>query len=208
MKQSFSARIVTLQEVYAASYKLALLIMDSHHVFDTVIAIARGGFPVARFICDFLNIKAMGAIQIKHYLAGAREQGKTEIIAPVNIEVAGRKILLIDDVNDSGKTLIVARDYIQSLHPMLLKTAVIHEKPNTIAQVDFVAEKITEWKWLMYQWAVTEDILGFLHKDNMLEADEEAAYAHLIKKYDLTIDKNYFYDILKLKENYYKTPES
>lgn len=207
MKKSFSARIVPLQEVYAASYKLALLIMDSPYDFDTVIAIARGGFPVARFICDFLNINHLGAIQIKHYLAGASQQEKTKIIAPVNIEVAGRKILLIDDVNDSGKTLLAARDYIQSLHPELLKTAVIHEKPTTIFQVDFVAEKITEWKWLMYQWAVTEDILGFLHKDNMLDASEEEVYAHLVKKYDLTIDKKYLHDILKLKNNYYKIPK-
>ncbi len=207
MKQNFSARIVPLEEVYAASYKLALLLMESPYVFDTVIAIARGGFPIARFICDFLNIYHLGAVQITHYTAGATEVEKMQIIAPVNTVVDGKKILLIDDVNDTGKTLIAACDHIQAMHPALLKTAVIHEKPNTVFKVDFVAEKITEWKWLIYQWAVTEDVLAFLYKDNMLEEDEDVARAHLAEKYKLSIDKKYFHDILQLKENYYKSPK-
>ncbi|AUH71350.1 phosphoribosyltransferase [Legionella sainthelensi] len=206
MKPNFSARIVSLEEVYVASYKLALLIMRSPYIFDTVIAIARGGFPIARFICDFLNIHHLGSVQIRHYTAGATELEQMHIIAPVNIQVEGKKILLLDDVNDTGKTLITAHDYIQTMHPTLLKTAVIHEKPNTLFQVDFVAEKITEWKWLIYQWAVTEDVLAFLYKDNMLEENEEVAHAHLAEKYKLSIDKKYFHDILQLKENYYKAP--
>lgn len=203
MKQAFSARIVPLQEVYAASYKLALLIMDSSYVFDTVIAIARGGFPIARFICDFLNIHPLGSMQITHYSAGATQHEKTKIIAPVNIAVHNQKILLIDDVNDTGKTLLRAHEYLSAMNPALLKTAVIHEKPNTIFKADFVAEKIIEWKWLIYQWAVTEDILEFLHKDNMLGKGEDIIQTHLLKKYNLVIDKQYLHDILQLKINYY-----
>lgn len=206
MKPNFSARIVSLQEVYLASYKLSLLIMNSSYSFDTVIAIARGGFPVARFICDFLNIHHLGSIQVKHYTAGATQLEQTQIIAPVNTVVEGKKILLIDDVNDTGKTLITACNHIQAMHPALLKTAVIHEKPNTVFKVDFVAEKTTEWKWLIYQWAVAEDVLAFLHKDRMLDESEEVAHAHLAEKYKLSIDKKFFHDILQLKGNYYGLP--
>lgn len=203
MKPGFSARIVPLQEVYEASYKLALYIMESGHVFDTIIAVARGGFPIARFLCDFLNIHHLGSVQISHYVAGATQQEQARIIAPVNISIEGKNVLLVDDVNDTGKTLISAKEHIQALHPAILKTAVIHEKPDTIFTVDFVAEKITEWKWLIYQWAVSEDILAFLHKDSMLNADEDRARAHLAEKYQLVIDRNYLHDILKLKANYY-----
>lgn len=204
MKPNFSARIVSLDEIYAASYKLALKIMESGYRFDTVIAVARGGFPIARFVCDFLNIHQLGALQITHYLAGASELEKMRIIASVNTTVAGKNILIIDDVNDSGKTLTAASDHIQAMHPALVKTAVLHEKPGTVFKVDFVAEKITEWKWLIYQWAVTEDVLAFLAKDNMLEENEDVARVHLAKKYNLSIDKNYFHEILQLKENYKK----
>lgn len=205
MKPNFSARIVTLEEVYAASYKLALLIMRSPYIFDTVIAIARGGFPIARFICDFLNIHHLGSLQITHYTAGATEVEQMQVIAPVNTIIEGKKILIIDDVNDTGKTLSAAYDYIQPMHPALLKMAVIHEKPNTTFTVDFVAEKIKKWEWLLYQWAVTEDVLAFLHKDNVLNENEEIAHTHLAEKYKLYIDKKYFHDILQLKENYYKS---
>jgi len=205
MKPNFSARIVPLDEIYAASYKLAVKIMESKYSFDTVIAIARGGFPIARFICDFLNIHHLGSVQITHYSAGATEIKKMQIIASVNTPVEGRNILIIDDVNDTGKTLKAACDHIQIMHPALIKTAVLHEKPGTVFKVDFVAEKITDWKWLIYQWAVTEDILAFLDKNNMLEEDEEVARAYLVKKYNLRIDRKYFHEILQLKENYKKS---
>lgn len=41
MKQNFSARIVPQEEVYAAHYLITVL----PYIFDTVIAIARSGFP-------------------------------------------------------------------------------------------------------------------------------------------------------------------
>ena len=201
-KQPFSARIVTLDEIYATSYKLARQIMDANEGFDAVVAIARGGFPIARFMCDFLNIHSLGSLQITHYLPGAQKIAKTHVVAPVNIAVAGKKILLVDDVNDSGETLQAAKDYLQSLHPALLKTAVLHEKPGSVFVVDFVAEKIAEWKWLIYQWAVTEDILAFLHEDELLSADTETIQAHLAKKYGLQIDKPWIDAILALKKNY------
>jgi hypoxanthine phosphoribosyltransferase len=137
-------------------------------------------------------------------MPGANEQKVAKIVAPVNVAVEGKKILLIDDVNDTGKTLLAASQHIQRLNPKLLKVAVLHEKENTVFKADFIAEKMIKWKWLVYQWAVTEDVLAFLEQDNMLTADEDAAREHLIQKYDLIIDKAYFHDIFLMKANYYK----
>ncbi|WP_019216960.1 phosphoribosyltransferase [Legionella tunisiensis] len=69
------------------SYKLANIIMQSPYKFDMAIAIARGGFPVARFICDFLNIRQLCSMQTIHYHGGALKKEETEIIAPINISI-------------------------------------------------------------------------------------------------------------------------
>ncbi|ANH12923.1 TPA: hypothetical protein ACIZB4_003150 [Legionella pneumophila] len=65
----FSAKIIILREVYGISYKLTKVITQSAYQFDVVVAVTRGGFPAARFICDFLNIRQLGSMQISDYVA-------------------------------------------------------------------------------------------------------------------------------------------
>lgn len=203
MKKDFSARIVSLQEVYRKSHELAQLIMKSSIDFDFVIAVARGGVLPARLICDFLNIDRLTSIQVRHYQKGAKQMEEAEIIDPVRVDIKGKKVLLTDDVNDSGETLKAALDHIESLEPELVKTAVLHEKSHTILETDFTGERLKKWKWLIYQWAVTEDVLEFLSKDNMLQESNEKARKHLVDKYDLHVDEQLFKQIKQMERNYY-----
>lgn len=195
--------MITLQEAYSASHSLALDIMKSSLSFDIVIAIARSGMFPARLMCDFLNIGQLTSIQIKHYESGAEILKEAEIIDPVKIDVSGKKVLIIDDVNDTGKTLIKAVSHVRSLKPSLLKTAVLHEKKNTVFEADFSTERLDEWKWLVYEWAVTEDILNFLKNDDMLQHDIETVRDHLAQKYDLFIEHRLLHDIMQMKQNYF-----
>lgn len=185
MEKDFTARIISLDEVYKTTFELAQDIMKSAISFDIVIATARGGFLPARLICDFLNIERLTSIQIKHYQGGAKKMEEAEITDPIRINIQEKNVLLVDDVNDSGKTLQAAVDHLRTLNPSLLKTAVLHEKDRTDFATDFHVEKLEEWKWLIYQWAATEDILEFLKKNNMENQSEKTVRKHLAKKYDL-----------------------
>ncbi|MDZ7718856.1 MAG: phosphoribosyltransferase [Balneolaceae bacterium] len=201
-KKDFQAKIVTFTEVYDLSQKISRQITDSSISFDVVVGIARGGVTPARLFCDFLNVDTLTSLQIRHYTSGAQQLEDVKITDPVGVNIRDKNVLLVDDVNDSGKTLSAATDQIKSLEPALLKSAVIHEKENTQIKADFVGEYLKEWKWLIYQWAVTEDILEFLNKDDMLDVPEEKALNHLRKKYKLTIDPDLYQHILEMKNNY------
>ena len=203
MEKDFSARIVSIQEVYQKSHELAQQIMDSSITFDFVIAIARGGVLPARLMCDFLNIHRLTSIQVKHYQKGAKQMEEAEIIDPVRVDIKGKNVLLVDDVNDSGETLKAALEHVESLEPELVKTAVLHEKSHTILETDFTGDRLKKWKWLIYQWAVTEDVLEFLNKDDMLQESNEKARKHLFDKYDLHIDEQLFKQIKQMEKNYY-----
>lgn len=203
MEKKFTARIVSLQEVYRKSHELAQSIMKNSTDFDFVVAIARGGVLPARLICDFLNIHRLTSIQVRHYQKGAKELEQAKIIDPLQVDIKENKVLLIDDVNDSGKTLKAAVEHVESLGPDLLKTAVLHEKSHTIHESDFTGEKLKKWKWLIYQWAATEDVLEFLNKDDMLQESEEKARQHLLEKYDLHVDEQLLKKIKQMERNYY-----
>lgn len=199
--KKFTAELLSMQEVYRLSVQLAEKISASSTAFDAVVGIARGGFPPARFLCDFLNIERLYSIQIKHYGSGAEQKEKAEILNENIGKITNKKILLADDVNDSGKSLQAASGLLQSAS--VLKTAVLHEKNTTEIKADFAGETIDEWKWLIYPWAITEDVLEFLNKGNMLESNLQEARNFLYEKYELKIDIPTLKTILKFKSNYF-----
>lgn len=204
MKKNTSARIIFLSEAYEMAYKVSKQITESSDSFDMILGISRGGFPPARMICDFLNIETLTSLQISHYASGGVEKDKVDVTDPLNIEIEGKNILIVDDVNDSGKTLNAAYEHVDSLNPASVKTAVLHEKKSTSYHADYTGMDLSEWKWLIYQWALTEDILEFLNKDGMLDSNDEKAIRHLSQKYGLDIDKDLFKKIISMKENYFR----
>lgn len=203
MKNDFTAKIISFDEVYKISHKLSLQITAYAASFDMIIGIARGGVIPARLLCDFLNIDHLTTIQVRHYSSGAEELEKASIPDSIDQDLKGKNVLLVDDVNDSGKTFEAAVNHIQGYKPSLLKTAALHEKETTVFNTDFIAKKLKKWEWLIYQWAVTEDLLEFLHKDDMLDESVEKAVIHLSERYDLEVDKELLHKVIKLKENYF-----
>lgn len=202
MKEDFKAKIITLPKAYEMAHKVSRQITNSSDNFDIVVGISRGGLPPARMICDFLNINTLTSLQISHYTGGGEEKDKVELTDPINIDLKGTNVLIVDDVNDSGKTLKAAYEYIESLDPDLVKIAVLHEKENTVFNAHYTGPQLSEWRWLIYQWAVTEDLLEFLEKDRMLQATDEEAIGHLKEKYDLEIDNDLFKKVISMRKNY------
>jgi hypothetical protein len=71
-------------------------------------------------------------------------------------------LLVIDDVTDTGETLSAAVSYLQELKPSRIRTGVLHHKISSGFTPDYYAELVKDWRWIIYPWAVHEDISGFL----------------------------------------------
>lgn len=156
--------LISWQEVQRLCIDLARQIRASSFRPDMIIAIARGGLIPARLVCDHLDIQVLNSIRIQHYLAGASKQTEATLNYPLCTDITGLKVLLVDDVNDSGDSLQLAVSYLQSLNPAEIRTAVMHQKTSTHFPIDYYAKKIIKWRWLIYPWAVHEDISGFIRR--------------------------------------------
>lgn len=203
MPDNFKARIVKLEETYDKAFELSQQINASGLEFDIVVGIARGGLPPARFLCDFLGIKRLTTIQIRHYTGGGQQKETAEMVDEPTQDLKGKNVLLIDDVNDTGKTLKAAADFILKQNPKMLKTAVLDEKDTTDFEADLKAERLNEWKWLIYQWAASEDVLEFLKKGDMLDKEPRLIKKYLLDEYSLEIEDELLDKILTVKNNYY-----
>jgi hypoxanthine phosphoribosyltransferase len=205
MDKKITARIVYLPETYEMAYSVARKIQEAGEDYDVVVGISRGGLPPSRIMCDFLNIKTLTTMQILHYESAAKKREDVHVSDPVKIDLKGKNVLIVDDVNDTGDTLLAAMDHIRTMDPSLLKTAVLHEKAGTSFRADYYGTYLPEWKWLIYQWAVTEDLTEFLVMDGMLEADPGDAIRYLKETYDLTVERELLDKVLSMKEFYQKS---
>lgn len=167
---------------------LALRIKQSRFRPDLVIAIGRGGYVPARVVCDFLLHEMLTSFKVEHWGMAAVEKPSVNVRFPLAVDIRDKTVLVIDDVTDTGKTMDVAISYLQGLHPREIRTAVLQHKVSSAYRPDYFAREEKEWRWIIYPWAVHEDIVGFVEKvltGTML--DEEGIMAGLAEKYRLNV---------------------
>ncbi len=164
MAEKIRCELISWAEVQRLCRRLAGRVRASGYRPDIVIAIGRGGYVPARLVCDCLDIMALTTIKIEHYLSGASRQEQAVIRYPLKADIRNLRVLLVDDVNDSGETLELAIGHLQTFDPGEIRTAVMHHKTTTSFRVDYYARKVIKWRWLIYPWAVYEDIAGFLKR--------------------------------------------
>ncbi len=159
----FKCYLVSWKESYLLAKLLARKIKSSGFKPDLVIGIARGGLVPARVVCDFLLIRDLAAVKIEHWGIAAT-LGKAVIKFPLPVDISGKNVLIVDDVVDTGDTYAVLMDYLKEKNPKEVKTAVLHYKTCSTSIPDYWAEKQDKWQWIIYPWAVYEDLTGFIIK--------------------------------------------
>lgn len=156
--------VVSWHHVYQLSQKLACQVRDSGFKPDKIIAIGRGGYIPARILCDYLDIYDLSAIRVEHYKKGIQRKAVARVVDPLCVDVPGQRLLVVDDVSDTGDTFQVAVAHIRKFNPQEIKTAVLHHKIVAGFVPDYFAHKVIKWRWLIYPWAMMEDLSAFIRQ--------------------------------------------
>lgn len=181
-------QLISVEEVVGAADDLARQIRASDFRPDSIVAIARGGFMPARFLCDFLHVHKLLSLKVEHYTSGAREKQRAAVTVPLAGDVRGERVLLVDDVNDSGDTLVAARPHLEGFEPAAVRTAVLHEKASTHCRADFHSQAVQEWRWILYPWAVIEDVGQFAREMDPPPTTAAELHTRLQQDYGLELD--------------------
>lgn len=164
LPDSFPCELVTWDESYRLARTLAEKIKNSGFRPDLIIAIGRGGYVPARVVADFLLHEMLTSMKIEHWGIAAHKKEEVVIRFPIAVDVCNQTVLIVDDVTDTGETLRIAVDYVRRFDPYEIRTAVLQHKETSAYEPDYFAEYITDWKWIIYPWAVHEDLVGFLER--------------------------------------------
>ncbi len=135
-----------------ASRHLARVVAESGFRPDLVLAIARGGLPVGGALAYALDVKNCAAINVEFY-TGVGERMDVPVVLPPTpplVDLAGLRVLLADDVADSGETLALVAELVRP-HVAELRSAVLYRKPRSVVDPDY------HWghtdRWISFPWS-------------------------------------------------------
>ncbi len=154
--------VLTWELFGTASRELTTKIVESGWIPDLIIAIARGGLIPAGAISYAMDVKACGTMNVEFY-TGVGETLDEPVLLPPLMDVSamdGKRVLVVDDVADSGKTLKMVMDLIAE-HGLSLdgetqvkvdaRCAVVYKKPVSIIDPDYVWRETD--KWINFPWS-------------------------------------------------------
>jgi uncharacterized protein len=144
--------ILTWDDFGAGTRLLATQVASSAFAPDLILSIARGGLPVGGALAYALDIKNCAAINVEFY-SGVGERMDVPVVLPPTpplIDLAGLKVLLADDVADSGETLALVTELVRP-HVAELRSAVLYKKPRSIIEPDFWWRSTD--RWIAFPWS-------------------------------------------------------
>jgi uncharacterized protein len=134
---------------------------------DVILALSRGGFVPARILCDLLVVNDLVSIKVDHWGITAQKDGTARLRYPVEISLEKKKILIVDDITDTGESLALALEWVKKQNPAEIKTAVVYHIKHSKTVPDFFGEEIKkgEWVWVVWPWNIVEDAANMLLKE-------------------------------------------
>ena len=135
-----------------AAKDLAVQVAASGFRPDCVIAVARGGLLPAGALTYMLGVKLTDAINVEFYTDVHQTLPDPILLAPMldTDAIAGQRLLVVDDVADSGRTLQTVVRLLRGFGADL-RTAVLYTKPTTLVAPDFVWRQTD--KWIVFPWS-------------------------------------------------------
>ncbi len=164
--------------IQSLSEKLADKIRTSGYAPDVVVAVSRGGFDPARILCDQLGIRRLASVQLEAY-DGMVKRPEPVVVIPVNAELRGKRTLLVDDVSDSGASLVVGKKHLLEKQAEEVRIATLHVKPWSNFRPDYYVNEVE--RWIVYPWELKECLLEVAGKIRVDDHGESTVAKKLIE---------------------------
>jgi hypoxanthine phosphoribosyltransferase len=135
-----------------ASRDIAQMVVDDGYEPDMILSIARGGLLIGGALGYALAVKNVYTMNVEFY-TGVDERLEVPRIlppAPDFVDLGHAKILIADDVADTGHTLLSVQQFCEG-KVAEVRTAVLYEKSHSLVHCDYV------WKrtdlWILFPWS-------------------------------------------------------
>ncbi|GAC1590385.1 MAG: phosphoribosyltransferase [Acidimicrobiales bacterium] len=141
-----------------AAKALARQVLEDGYSPDLILAIARGGLIIAGSLSYALRIKNLHVMNIEYYTGVAERLDFPVILPPpLNlVDLEDARILVADDVADTGHTLALVRDFCV---PQVaeVRCAVLFQKPASVVECEYVWRHTD--RWIDFPWSTRDAVI-------------------------------------------------
>lgn len=145
----------TWDQIYRQSIHLARKIKKDKYI-DCLIGVSRGGLVLSRIMSDLLDVQDVRILKCEYYSDVCETNRKPRITQGVQRDIAGKHLLILDDVADTGESLTEIKKYLKSKKPSSTSIATIYVKPWSKVLPDYHVRKTSAW--IVFPWELHETI--------------------------------------------------
>jgi xanthine phosphoribosyltransferase len=125
--------------------------LSGHGPWDAVVCVTRGGLVPAAIVARELNIRVIETVCVASY-HDYTTQGEVRVLKQVAEAVAslgegGSRVLIVDDLVDTGKTARMVRQMLPQAH-----FATVYAKPMGRPLVDTFITEVSQDTWIFFPW--------------------------------------------------------
>ena len=130
----------------AATRQLAASVRTDGFAPDLILAIARGGLFIAGALGYALDVKNVHMMNVEYYTGVDQRLDAPVMLPPLpNVaDLGGARVLIADDVADTGATLRFVRDFCAE-HVAEVRCAVVYQKPQSEVDCEYVWRRTDLW---------------------------------------------------------------
>jgi uncharacterized protein len=149
--------VMTWEELGIGTRELARHIHDDGYRPDMVLAIARGGMLVAASLGYALGVKNTFTMNVEFYTGIDTRLDMPMILPPVPdlVDFAETRVLVADDVADTGATLALVKDFCEG-KVAEVRAAVLYEKSRSTVRCEYVWRRTD--RWITFPWSAEPPI--------------------------------------------------
>lgn len=159
------------RKLYEVVVSLADRVRRSDYRPDIIVCVLKGGLIPSRILMDLLSVEEIGFVGVKFYKGIARHEAKPELTLPPVPGVSGKRVLVVDDVVETGRTIQLVLDELYRYGAREARVLTIYVKKWSPILPDYYY-KITD-KWVVFPWELVETSLNNVDLESIVGEDLE-----------------------------------
>ena len=151
--------IMSWSDLGTGSRELAEAMHADDWIPDLVLGISRGGLPVAGALAYALGVKNTATISVEFYTGVDERLDLPMLLPPVPdlVDLRSARVLIADDVADTGATLELVRDFCVG-RVAEARVAVLYEKSRSTVASEYVWRRTD--RWITFPWSALPPVTG------------------------------------------------
>ena len=150
--------VLTWDRFGSATRELAQTIVDSDFEPEIIIAVARGGLVPAGALSYAMGVKLADTMNVEFYTDVEETLPDPVLLAPMldMDELSDKKLLVVDDVADSGRTLALVLEILKKAGAGDVRSAVLYAKSRSVVDPDYIWNRTDDW--IVFPWSADKPV--------------------------------------------------